>query len=150
MFSKHSFEIRGKNKGDFLIHPPSPLRSKMVGPWSTCFEGTEPLPSDMTTWVYKGFLHQQEALSSLYSCARIRKLYGLFLTGHAPFPPQWILRDTYFTISQKHIETCLLCSLWIFNWLIPDHIYTRVSQAVTSFCYMYIWKITFKSHFFQF
>ena len=32
-----------------------------------------------------------------------------------------------------------------FNWLIPDHIYTQVSQTVTSFCYMYICK----SHFFS-
>ena len=40
--------------------------------------------------------------------------------------------------------THFLCLLWIFNLLIPDQIYTRVSQTVTSFCY--IWKTTFKSN----
>ena len=48
------------------------------------------------------------------------------------------------TISQQHVETPFLRSLWIFNLLIPDQIYTRVSQTVTSFCY--IWKTTFKSN----
>ena len=77
------------------------------------------------------------APSSLYSCASIRKLYGLFLRGQEPL----LLNEscvTHIALSLNNTLRHVFCASLnnLFNLLIPDEIYTRVSQTVTSFCYI--------------
>ena len=76
-------------------------------------------------WLYS----KQEAPSSLYSCASIRKLYGLFLMDHAPLPPQRILRDTFCTISNNTLRDVFCARFeYLIHWF-PIKSTLRVSQT---------------------